>query len=140
MNPNRITLITLGVRDLAAARAFYGRLGWRAEEGPPGVVFYDCGTFRFGLYGLSDLARDQGRDAARLGRGAVTLAVNWPDRAAVDAAFEAAVDAGATALAPPADAEWGGRSGLWADPDGHVWEYAFNPGWPLDAEGRLTST
>lgn len=135
MNANRITL---GVGDLDASKAFYARLGWRPEEGPPGVAFYDCGTFRFGLYGLDDLAREQGRAAADLGRGAMTLAVNWPDADAVDAAFAAALEAGAVAIAAPATMDWGGRSSCWADPDGHVWEYAHNPFWPLDAQGRLT--
>ncbi len=137
MTPNRISLVTLGVRNLAAARAFYERLGMVAQNSPPTVAFFDMGGFKFGLFGLNDLAAEQGRPADDLGRGATTLAVNWPSEAAVDAAYQAALDAGATAIKPPHAMEWGGYSSYWADPDGNVWEYAFNPYWPLDAQGRL---
>ncbi len=134
----RITLITLGVADLALARAFYARLGWR-EHGMSNddVAFYQIHGSVFGLYGRAALAEDQGRPNAQLGAGAMSLAQNFSTEAEVDAAYMAALDAGATALKTPEKAFWGGYSGYWADPDGHVWEVAMNPFWPLGPEGKL---
>ncbi|MGR3572830.1 VOC family protein [Brevirhabdus sp.] len=137
MKANRVTLITLGVADLARARAYYERLGWVPQEALDEVAFYDMGGARFGLFSLEGLAREQGCAVADLGRGAATLAQNFPDREGVDAAWQAAVAAGARAIAAPVATEWGGYSGYVADPDGHVWEFAMNPFWPLDADGRL---
>ncbi|WP_299816566.1 VOC family protein [uncultured Jannaschia sp.] len=137
MKADRINLVTLGVRDVARARAFYERLGFVAEESPPSVAFFDLGGTKLGLFGLHDLAAEQGRPMAELGRGAVTLAVNWPSAAEVDAAYDRAILAGGTMVTRPAKMDWGGYSGYWADPDGHVWEYAHNPFWTLDADGRL---
>lgn len=138
MNPQRVTLITLGVADLAASKAFYARLGWREHGSQVGVAFYQMHGQALALFGLSDLAADQGRAGARLGTGAVTLAQNFATEAEVDAAFAAAIAAGATALKHPEKVFWGGYSGYWADPDGHVWEVAMNPFWPLDPDGSLT--
>jgi len=138
MTPQRVSLITLGVRDLPRAMAFYERLGWVPAEQNESVAFYRLDGMALGLFGLDDLARDQGRPDVQLGTGAMTLAQNFPDRAAVDAAYAAALAAGAEALKPPEPVFWGGYSGYYADPDGHVWELAHNPFWPLDADGRLT--
>lgn len=139
MTPQRVTLITLGVADLAAARAFYARLGW-AEHGAsqPGVAFFQMHGAALALFGLGDLAADQGRAGAALGTGAVTLAQNFATEGEVDAAFAEALAAGATALKRPEKVFWGGYSGYWADPDGHVWEVAMNPFWPLNDDGSLT--
>tara|TARA_R110002072_G_scaffold194151_1_gene351361 strand:+ start:469 stop:897 length:429 start_codon:yes stop_codon:yes gene_type:complete len=137
MTPQRVTLITLGVADLVRAKAFYGALGWTPEEETPGVVFYDLGGMKLGFFGLDPLAADQGRPGAQLGTGAMSLAQNFPDRAAVDAAFAQAEAAGATVLKRPEAVFWGGYSGYYADPDGHVWELAHNPFWALDSDGRL---
>lgn len=139
MTPQRVTLITLGVADLAAARAFYGRLGWK-EHGAsqPGVAFFQMHGAALALFGVADLAADQGRPDAVLGTGAVTLAQNFATEAEVDAAFAAAIAAGGTALKAPEKVFWGGYSGYWADPDGHVWEVAMNPFWPLAEDGSLT--
>lgn len=137
---NRITMVTLGVADLAASKTFYEALGWVAEDGPPGVVFFDCDGYKFGLFGLDDLASEQCRPAAELGHGAAVVAVNWPTKEAVDTAFRTATRAGAAPVSLPAQMDWGGYSAYWADPDGHVWEYAMNPFWPLDAQGRLASS
>lgn len=137
MTVQRITLITLGVADLAAAKAFYARLGWREHGAQEGVAFYRLDGQALALFGRADLAADQGRAGAALGTGAMTLAQNFRNEAEVDAAFAAAVAAGATVLKAPEKVFWGGYSGYWADPDGHVWEVAFNPFWGLDAEGRL---
>lgn len=133
----RVTLITLGVTDLARARAFYAALGWVAAQETAGVSFYRMNGLLLGLFGLDDLAKDQGRPGAALGTGAMTLAQNFADRAGVDAAFAAALAAGATGLKAPEAVFWGGYSGYWADPDGHVWEVAHNPFWSLKADGSL---
>jgi uncharacterized protein len=138
MTPQRVTLITLGVADLAAARAFYARLGWQEHGAQEGVAFYQMAGAVLGLFGLADLAKDQGRAGATLGTGAVTLAQNFASEAEVDEAFAAALAAGGTALKAPEKVFWGGYSGYWADPDGHVWEVAMNPFWPLAADGTLT--
>ncbi len=138
MNVQRVTLITLGVADLAAARAFYGRLGWVEHSGTEGVSFYQMHGQLLGLFGREELAADQGRPGAALGTGAVTLAQNFATEAEVDAAYAAALTVGATGLKPPEKVFWGGYSGYWADLDGHVWEVAMNPFWPLNADGSLT--
>jgi uncharacterized protein len=137
VTPQRITLITLGVADLRRARAFYTRWGWQPCEEAPGIVFFDLGGFRLGLFGLDDLAQDQGRRGQGLGTGAMTLAQNYHDREAVDLAFDGALAAGAKALKAPTATDWGGYSGYLSDPDGHVWELAHNPFWRLDNEGWL---
>ena len=138
MTPQRVTLITLGVADLAAARAFYARLGWKEHGSNEGVAFYQMAGQVLALFGKGDLAADQGRPGATLGTGAITLAQNFASESEVDAAFAAALAAGATALKAPEKVFWGGYSGYWADPDGHVWEVAMNPFWPLAADGTLT--
>ena len=138
MNPQRVTLITLGVADLDRARAFYGALGWSPAAEQERIVFYQLNGLVLGLFGLGDLAADQGRPDARLGTGATTLAQNFYTREEVDLAHAAAVEAGATSLKAPQEVEWGGYSGYFADPDGHVWEVAHNPDWPLSDDGGLT--
>lgn len=138
MNVQRVTLITLGVADLAAARAFYGRLGWVEHSGTEGVSFFQMHGQLLGLFGRDALAADQGRPGAVLGTGAVTLAQNFATEAEVDAAYAAALAAGATGLKAPEKVFWGGYSGYWADLDGHVWEVAMNPFWPLNEDGSLT--
>lgn len=137
MTPQRVTLITLGVDNLDRAREFYDALGWKSVGNQPGVVFYQMDGMALGLFGRADLAQDQGRPGTDLGTGAVTLAQNFPDKASVDTAFAKAVSAGATVLKPPKDVSWGGYSGYYADPDGHVWEIAHNPFWELSETGRL---
>ena len=138
MTPQRVTLITLGIADLAAARAFYARLGWKEHGSNEGVAFYQMAGQVLALFGKGDLAADQGRPGATLGTGAITLAQNFASESEVDAAFAAALAAGATALKAPEKVFWGGYSGYWADPDGHVWEVAMNPFWPLAEDGTLT--
>ncbi|OIQ06901.1 MAG: glyoxalase, partial [Rhodobacteraceae bacterium CG2_30_10_405] len=119
--------------------AFYARLGWREHKASqPGVAFYQMHGAVLGLFGRDDLAADQGRPGAALGTGAITLAQNFATEAEVDAAYAQALAAGGTALKAPVKVLWGGYSGYWADPDGHVWELAMNPYWPLAADGSLT--
>lgn len=137
MTPQRISLITLGVADLQAARNFYRRLGWVEAEGAPGVTFFQLQGQVLALFGREDLAKDQARERAVLGTGAMTLAQNFASETEVDAAYGAALMAGAVGLKPPEKVFWGGYSGYWADPDGHVWEVAMNPFWPLLPDGRL---
>ncbi len=137
MTPQRVTLITLGVGDLARSRAFYEALGWRPSQAQDGVVFYQMHGAVLALFGKDDLAADQGRPGAALGTGAVTLAQNFATEIEVDTAFSAALVAGAKALKKPEKVFWGGYSGYYADPDGHVWEVAMNPFWPLQEDGSL---
>lgn len=138
MTPQRVSLITLGVADLDRAESFYAELGWVPADGAPGVVFYQLDGMVLGFFGLEPLAEDQGRPGAELGKGAMTLAQNFPDREGVDAAWNKALAAGATALKAPVEVFWGGYSGYYADPDGHVWEVAHNPFWSISEGGRIT--
>ncbi|MBC56911.1 MAG: glyoxalase [Confluentimicrobium sp.] len=138
MTPQRVTLITLGVDDLERSKAFYAALGWVPAQAQEGVVFYQMNGMALGLFGRAALAADQGRPDAALGTGAMTLAQNFTTREEVDAAFAAALAAGAAPLKAPEAVFWGGYSGYYADPDGHVWEVAMNPFWPLSADGSLT--
>ncbi|GGE54499.1 VOC family protein [Actibacterium pelagium] len=139
MRANRVTLITLSVDDLARARSFYEALGWLVEHAQEEVAFYDLGGLKLGLYSREKLAEDLGKVPSDLGTGAMTLAQNFPTEDQVDAAYDAALAAGAVALKRPEKVFWGGYSGTFADPDGHVWEYAMNPFWALDEDGRLTT-
>lgn len=134
----RVTLITLGVEDLARARSFYESLGWQVAEASDGVAFYQMQGQVLGLFGKADLAKDQGREGVELGTGAMSLAQNFLSPDDVDAAYAEALAAGATALKAPEAVFWGGYSGYFADPDGHVWELAHNPFWPLSDDGSLT--
>jgi len=138
MTPQRVTLITLGVTDMARAKAFYAALGWQPHgQSQEAVTFYQANGMVLGLFGKSDLSADQGRPGATLGTGAITLAQNFATEAEVDAAWTKAVAAGATPLKKPEKVFWGGYSGYYADPDGHVWEVAMNPFWPLEDDGSL---
>ena len=135
----RITLITLGVRDVAASAAFYQRLGWRrSSAGDATVAFFQLGPVVLSLFGAAALREDAHLPASvQPGAGAVTLAQNVDSPAAVDACLQDAVAAGATLLKPGQLVFWGGYSGYFADPDGHPWEIAHNPFFPLDASGQI---
>ena len=137
LTAQRVTLIALGVDDLERSGAFYEALGWKAAQKLPEVTFYRLKGLMLGLIGRDALAAEQGRPGTQLGTGAMALAQNYRSPTEVDAAFAAAVSAGATVLKPPEQADWGGYSGYFADPDGHAWEIAYNPFWPLDEEGYL---
>jgi catechol 2,3-dioxygenase-like lactoylglutathione lyase family enzyme len=138
MFPKSVSLITLGVDDLDRSERFYAALGWEPVERNEGVLFYQLAGQVFGLFGRAALAEDQGRKGVSLGTGAMTLARNFATEAEVDAAFALALDAGAAPLKRPEKVFWGGYSGYFADPDGHVWEVAVNPFWPLAEDGTLT--
>ena len=134
----RLSLVTLGVGSLETSRAFYEALGWRASALSQGdVVFFQLNGLALGLFPRHLLAEDAKVEAAAPGFSGVTLAHNCRSRDAVDKVFAGALTAGARALKPPEEVFWGGYSGYFADPDGHVWEVAFNPHFPLDASGSL---
>ena len=134
----RLSLVTLGVSSLEASRAFYETLGWRASALSQGdVVFFQLNGLALSLYPHRLLADDARVPADRQGFSGVTLAHNCRSKEAVDKVFAQALAAGGRALKPPEEAFWGGYSGYFADPDGHVWEVAFNPHFPLDAGGSL---
>lgn len=133
----RISLITLGCRDVAAATAFYGALGWTRVETPDGIVVFDLVGQALGLYPLDDLARDMGVPVDRLGTGAATYAHNVRDKADVAALLDRARAAGGTVLREAHDVFWGGHIGYFADPEGHVWEIANNPFSRLGPNGEF---
>jgi catechol 2,3-dioxygenase-like lactoylglutathione lyase family enzyme len=134
----RISLITLGVSDLARARAFYeDGLGWAPALAPDGVVFYQLPGMAFALFGRDDLAEDA-RTPIDGSFSGITLACNQRSEADVDRVLAEAEAAGARIRKPAERMEWGGYSGYFSDPDGHVWEVAHNPGFPLAADGTLT--
>ncbi|MDK9695605.1 MAG: VOC family protein [Siculibacillus sp.] len=139
----RLSLVTLGVVDIARARGFYEALGLLpGSMSNDHVVFYDMDGIILALYGRGALAADAGVGAAGGGFAGITLAWNLESEAAVDAAFAAALAAGGRAVKRPEKVFWGGWSGYVADPDGHLWEIAHNPFFPLDERGitRLPET
>jgi catechol 2,3-dioxygenase-like lactoylglutathione lyase family enzyme len=133
----RISVITLGTTDLQRAVAFYGALGWApVEDQHDDVYFFQAGGLVFALWGRGQLAEDSAV-TDRGGWGGVTLAHNVRSPAAVDAVMEQARAAGARIGREPATTFWGGYSGVFVDPDGHPWEVAHNPGWPLAEDGSV---
>lgn len=132
--------MTLGVADVARAAAFYEALGWvRAQSSQDEIVWFGTTGSYLGLYGREALAEDAALPATPAAPfDGVTLAINVESEDAVTAALDAAARAGARILKPAVKADWGGFSGYFADPDGHAWEVAHNPYFPLDAEGRVT--
>ena len=132
-----MSLVTLGVRDLARARAFYEALGWTTGAGPEDdVVFFQAGGMVVALWGREPLAEDSGVEDSG-GWGGVTLAHNVRSPDEVDAVMREAEAAGATITRPAAATFWGGYSGAFADPDGHAWEIAHNPHWTLADDGAI---
>ena len=138
--PARISIVTLGVDNLARSKAFYEALGWEVA-GTVGdeICWFKTADSYLGLFDRESLARDAGlRSEPTAEFGGITLAINVESKAAVDAAFEAATGAGARILKPAEATDWGGYSGYFADPDGHPWEVAHNPSFPIDEDGRIT--
>ena len=135
----RMTIVTLGVRSVPDARRFYEKLGWRASSASQGddVAFFQLNGMALSLFGRKALAEDAKVKDSAAGFSGVSLAQNLHSPDAVDAAFAQAVAAGGTALKPPETAFWGGYSGYFADPDGHLWELAHNPFFPLDERDNL---
>ncbi|MBK0327636.1 VOC family protein [Rhodobacteraceae bacterium F11138] len=133
----RISLITLGVVDPAAAAEFYEALGWRRVPSEDGVIAFDLIGQTLGLYALDKLAEDLGLPVGELGHGAMTLSYNTRSKDEVAPLLQAAQAAGATILRPAGEVFWGGYIGYFRAPDGAVWEIAFNPYAPLSAEGAF---
>jgi catechol 2,3-dioxygenase-like lactoylglutathione lyase family enzyme len=134
----RLNFVTLGVADIARARAFYDKLGFRASSASnPRVAFYDAGGVVLALFGRSALAEDAKVEDSAPGFSGVAVAHNVRSEADVDGVLAEAVAAGAKLVKAGQKAFWGGYSGYFADPDGHLWEVAFNPFFPLDDAGRV---
>lgn len=136
----RLSLITLGVADVARAAEFYRALGWREhpEQSQPGeIAFFQTGGMVVALWDRAKLAADSAVHDAP-GWGGVTLAYNARSTAEVDAVLASAVDAGARLGRAGAPTFWGGYSGVFVDPDGHPWEVAHNPAWSLADDGTVS--
>ena len=131
----RLSLITLGVEDVARSRAFYEALGWEGRSPDDEVVFFQVGGTVLALWDRAKLAADSGvEDAGRSGGFALAHNVRSPEE--VDAVIEQARAAGARITREPAETFWGGYSAAFTDPDGHPWEIAHNPGWTITDDGR----
>jgi predicted lactoylglutathione lyase len=136
----RMHLVTLGVRDLARAKAFYEALGWATNTDPElDVVFFQAGCMVVALWGRDQLAEDSGVTDSG-GWGGVTFAHLVRSPADVDRVLADAEAAGATIPRAGAETFWGGYSGIFVDPDGHPWEVAHNPGWTLADDGSVSLT
>jgi uncharacterized protein len=132
----RLSLVTLGVRDLARARAFYEALGWKTGAAPgDDVVFFQVGGMIVALWDRASLAEDSGVEDGG-GWGGVTLAYNVSSPAEVDSVIEEARAAGAHIPRAGAETFWGGYSGVFVDPEGHPWEVAHNPRWTVTDDGQ----
>ena len=135
----RLSLVTLGVDDLGRARSFYEALGWRASPVSQGdVVFFQLNGLALALYPRALLAEDAAVPDGEPGFSGMTLAHNCRSERDVDTVYAEALQAGARGVKPPAKTFWGGYSGYFADPEGHLWEVAHNPFFPLDAAGNLS--
>jgi catechol 2,3-dioxygenase-like lactoylglutathione lyase family enzyme len=138
----RLSLVTLGVADLARTRAFYEALGWQALGWRTGaapaddVAFFQSGGMIVALWGRDQLAEDSGVEDGG-GWGGVTLAHNMRSPEEVDAVIAEAQKAGARIARPGGKTFWGGYSGVFVDPDGHPWEVAHNPHWTLAEDGSV---
>lgn len=133
----RVSLVTLGVRDLARARAFYEALGWTTRAAPDDdTVFFQAGGAIVALWGREELAEDSVAEDAG-GWGGITLAHNVRSPEEVDAVLAEAERAGARLERPGAPTFWGGYSGVFHDPEGHAWEVAHNPHWTLAEDGSV---
>ena len=135
----RISLITLGVADLARSCAFYEGLGWtRSFEAAEGIPFFQVGGLAFSLYPRDHMARDIDVSAEGSGFSGFVLSHNTRAQEEVDAVLEEAEQAGASIVRGAADQFWGGYAGCFADPDGHLWEVAWNPHFEMADDGSIT--
>lgn len=137
--PARISIVTLGVVDVARSGRFYEALGWeRCSSSMAEIAWFQTADAYLGLFGWTDLADDANLvDATRGSFGGITLAINVETADAVDVALDEAVAAGGTILKPGTDLPFG-YGGYFADPDGHPWELCYNPGFPIGPDGRIT--
>ena len=135
----RVSVITLGVSDLARSRRFYADgLGWRPVFENEEIVFYQLNGLVLGTW-LRERLLAESHLPASAGVGACALAHNVRTREEVEPLLARAVAAGGTLLAPPIEPEHGGYTGYFADPDGHAWEVAWNPSWPIGPDGGVTA-
>lgn len=134
----RLSLVTLGVRNLARARRFYeDGLGWKRGNRDDEVAFYQLGGMILALWSRAALAEDAGVKDDGAGFRGFALAYNARNREDVDAVVARAAKAGGQLVKPAADTPWGGYAGYFADPDGHLWEVAWNPFWTLRDDGSI---
>ena len=135
----RLSIVTLGVRDLARSRAFYGHLGWRvaSEDGSGSIVCYDLNGIGLALSPWEALAEDAQVPAEGQGFRGIALAYNVRSKQEVAQVLDAAAAAGGTIKKAARDVSWGGHSGYFADPDGHLWEVAWNPHSELGENGEF---
>jgi predicted lactoylglutathione lyase len=134
----RISLVTLGVKNLGTSKRFYvDGLGWKPVYEDQEIIFFQTGGMIFALYLRDKLAADFHTDPATFGPAAMALAYNVRAKIEVDPLMKRAVAAGATILKPAQEASWGGYSGYFADPDGFAWEVAWNPAWRVTADGSV---
>jgi predicted lactoylglutathione lyase len=134
-----ISIVTLGVNDLAASTEFYENLGWtNTSASQESVTFFQGHSIVLGLYGRAALADDIGVEDSPAGFRGSSLALNLPSEEDVDRFFAHAIKCGATSTKEPKKVFWGGYSGYFADFDGHYWEIAYNPFFTGDADsGQL---
>jgi len=138
MRPN-ISFVTLGVADVKASTRFYEALGLkRHERSNEHITFFDLSGQVLGLFSAAALAEDAGLHSQTQGFGGIALAHNVATGEEVQPLIDAAVDAGGRQLRPASEPPWGGLRGYFADPDGHAWEVAWNPGMRIDADGRVS--
>ena len=134
----RMSLVTLGVADLARSRRFYEEgLGWKRGNTEESVAFYQMPGVVLALWSRTGLAEDAGVADSAAGFAGVALAYNSRSREEVDAVLAEAAAAGARVVKPAHDTVWGGYSGYFADPDGHLWEVAHNPFWTIAEDGSV---
>ena len=134
----RVSIITLGVADLKRSREFYERFGWqRSMAKAEGIVFFQAGGMALALFPRDELAKDANVAADGNGFNGITLAYNARNREEVDSVLAQAQGAGAKILKLAQDAFWGGYSGYFADPDGFLWEVAWNPFFPISEDGAI---
>ncbi len=133
----RVSLVTLGVEDLARSRQFYIDLGWTPTWEDEEIVFFQTGGMIVGIWDRARLAEDSGV-TDQGGWGGVTLAHNVGSPADVHTITEEARAAGGIVVREPDDTVWGGYSSVFLDPDGHPWEVAHNPSWTLGEDGSIT--
>lgn len=136
--PARISLVTLGVADIDRSRTFYRALGWETAVDMDEFAVFRTGGALLALYPIGDLSRDLGEEVPSGHPRRTTTAINVGSPEEVDQAVAEALAAGASLLAAPGAAPWGGYTAIVADPDGHAWEVAHNPGWPLGPDGLPT--
>lgn len=134
----RLSLITLATRDLEKSSRFFEALGWqRSVKDAPGCAFYQCGSLGIGLYPRENLFADLGVADDGSAVGGITIGYNTRTREEVNAVLEKVAALGAEVLKPGHEIFWGGYVGFFRDLDGHVWEVAWNPGFPITEDGAV---